>query len=526
MEQELKQVCKKVKFGQRQIKIDAKFFTESGKEVGRVLALSCKSFVTSCECLNGVANCIGIACCKLVYVTKKGEIAAISNDIEFKETIESVDISIDAFVECELKLVEATTPVVKSNEVLGQFAIDMNVYINCISNFTCNVIDDIHTKSEVVEVCRKVGVVDDMFEFGNEIDIGEDILNVFDIDYDIRINNTECGSGLIVVSGEVFACILYSSENGSLHSFKTNLSFRQEIGVTDCDSDCVVDIKANILDNLCKSIFSHKDPQRIELILPMKISGLVYRNELFENVEDCYSETSEIEMETTEITKLKCIVTDKFEKQFSEQIEFPTNDENFIIGFENASATITNSYSENDELNIEGIISATILYKEKIESAEEQVEESSEEKVIEEGEPIVEEVEFIIKSFIAEIPFATKNTHVNYNDASVWDVKVSIKDIDIVVKSRNDIVIDAILSFYEKGWSNDEMKMITNCKKVGARELSDVAIEIIVVNEKQSFWDLGKHFGVSVEKIMLQNPELIEPFTSGTQAIIYRGFSN
>ena len=485
--------------GRKQIVLDCKFQIENGKEVYKALAVSGKPILNEVNVAGGDVGFLGKVNLKLVYLTESGERECLNCIADFNESYESDEIEIGDAVAIDLKVVDVTTPSIKANEV--KVAIIIDAVISICKNIKCEQEDtkeNVYYKTQEKQIANKVCLVNDTFDLAEEFKINGDLKCVLNIDSDIIVKESYCGSGFAVVEGDVVANIVYEDESDELKMYKTTFPFKQETTLEDVNKECIVCADAKPLEYLSKCTVSQGDNCNIiKYEVPININGIVYENKTIIVNDDAYSEKYTLKNEYVKYDAIKEIVSCNLEDSVKGELPLKDGENATLLLNLFNGVEVSSSYMENEKLCVEGVVNSTIIYKD---------EQNSE------------------RSVIAEFPYICKLNKIELEKADEISVKASIVDMDITIKNGN-LELVTKLVFNVIGVQKDTLNILISASEESERPQKDCAMEVVFINEDKPLWDLGKMLGVDVGKIEKQNPTLDGFAKKGDKIVVYYGFT-
>jgi len=487
-------VCNRFALGQKQIVVDCKFNIESGKEVAKIVCVNAKPYTTASECVNSSVRFGGRVCFNIVYISEDGDLVSLNAISDYEELLEGVEVN-NGNTNINLKVVDVTTPSIKANEIKLACVIDAEAVVETCEELNgFDMPDDVFCKRDMKQHLEFKSKFDCDFNLEEEFRINDDVQNILSCDVDICVKDMYSGTNFIVINGQSLYTITYYDENNVIRVFKECRPYKQEIGVEGAVKDDYIIGNVQVLNNQTKvTINAGESYNMVTVEVSAVATGSTYENSIYEKIEDIYSIKNMVDYDKKKVKHILDINNFNIEESIREMVEFNVDYEN-ILGVNNVNIAISNSTLNGDTITIEGIISASIVYN------------------------TLEEV----NSFIAEVPFVVTNSKSEYKEVSDIEVYAFVSDYDAIARNGQ-LEFNAKLNFYVVAQKNEECEFITGMTLLGERDPINHAIEIVIASEGQTFWDIGKMLGVSMEQIALQNPNLEEPLANGTRVVVYHG---
>ena len=478
-----------------QMIVDCRFLASSGNEIGKVLSVSATPFVSNIDTYPSTVKYSGKVNFKLIYLTEDGRIISVNNMSDFDETVDVESMGDDAFAQVNFKVVDVTTPSVKTNEVKVACVMESVVSIetkNAFEGVQPN--EGVFCKKKAFDNYELCSHFKEAFELEEEIRINDDLEQVLTLDCELCVKEVFAGNGFIVVSGEVFCVVAYTSENCVFKTYKQAIDFKQEIESQDATTDSKVNVNLNLQHNLIKmSVIQEDGYNTVRVELPIMACGSVYNKVNMEVVEDVYSENELLEVETVDLNTLEQVYSVTFEDFVREIVPIGEVQGAKLLGFSGANVVVSSSYFEDDKLTVEGVVSGTAIF----------------------------DLDSQINSIIAEVPFVVSSTKSECRDLDNLEVVCGLCDFDLSLKNDSEMELSAKLGFFVTGTKHKSVKGVLAVTPTTKRSERDCSIEIVVTSKESSLWDLGKTLGVSAEQLLIQNPNLVEPIKEGEKVVVY-----
>lgn len=491
--------------GRKQVVLDCKFQIESGKEVQKVLAVCGKPILTETTVTNGNVNFLGKVNVNLIYLTESRERESLNCLIDFNEYYDNALIEVGDFVDIELKVVDVTTPSIKANEV--KVACILDAVISLSKNKTCeqaSEAEDIFYKKSLCEISRQVANFKDSFDISEEFRIEGDLKCVLSLDVNMVVKECYCGNGFAVVGGDAYASVIYEDESNEIKMFKSTFSVKQEVQVDNINKDCLVVGQMQPLDFLSKcSVAQGENCNIVKWEAPVNVSGVIYENTLIDKIDDAYSCKNNIELNKSMQQTIKNLVQENIEDSVKGEVPLKDDIDATLLGYMFSGVEVSSAFIQNDKVTIEGVVSTTILYKDNA------------------GEN--ENANANVQSVIAEFPFSLEHSKAEFDGITNVQVMPNIIDLDVGIKN-NKIELVTKLQFNVFCFAEENVEFVEAVTVTSPRKSNDCAMEIIIVQNEQTLWDLCKKLGVSSEQILEQNPNIVEPLKQNDKIVIYHTY--
>ena len=166
---------------------------------------------------------------------------------------------------------------------------------------------------------------------------------------------------------------------------------------------------------------------------------------------------------------------------------------------------VTNYSCDGAKLNVEGVISATVLCA------------VSKQNTTPDGEEVIERE---IKPISTDFAFACSFDCPCASNADNICVFCDMLDIDASLQDDK-LAVGATICIWANITQTSKTKFVTNIIEVKPREEKQCAMEILINQEEQDLWALCKNFGLCKEEVLAQNPNLEQVVQKGEKVIVY-----
>lgn len=278
------------------------------------------------------------------------------------------------------------------------------------------------------------------------------------------------------VSGEMCAAVTYLIDD-TIKCARFNVSFSEEVPFKGLNPDDGVTAKAEVK-NVRIIIGGTEGDNNIEIeaLIGVRING--YKNSDLSVAVDVFMPQKELiatkgEMKMTAFDKV-LFFDDKFTESARISETRPAVRE--ILAVTTASNTVAKVWSENSQICIEGIVGATIIYKD------------------ENG----------FNSVKAELPYSVCFA-ADVKDSSILKADGSVGEVTAKIKRDREIELSVKLCFGVEVYTEKTMTYIDSVTEGEDKPLNDSAISVYIASEGDTIWDVAKAFSASPDKILEQN---------------------
>ena len=470
----------------KQFAVDCRVNDLLDENVSKILSLDATSKVDSFDILDGEVFLKGKLNYKLLYIDNLGEIRSLNYLSDYEDTVSvSVDATDKIFVDSEVKSVASSgLDIIRLSAVVG-----VKIYKVASKSYdvVATSLPDCYYKNECIKKQDYVTTLTSPFDLEDEVLIKENILDILMLDSKVNLVDVKCLDNKIVIVGDSVVVVTYKTETG-IHNETFNIPFNEEVeGAVAESSICYTKL---YVDNT--KVVLADDDRLLKVKLCIDSRSVVFNPMEVEVATDMYSMSNNLKLtkEDVDICSFDCY------KNFSERVSVEAtlkedlNGE--VIGVICPKNKIANVIKRDDESVVEGVISASLLYKR----------------------------EGIINSLNIEAPYKVELDL----DYDVIDIDAIVQDIAGKLKNDNTIMLDIYLKFSCKCLKRMSSRVVTDLEDLGELPKKS-AISIIVIDKPKSFFDVAKLLATTPEELQMQNPNLVEPLTLGDKLYYYRKLS-
>ena len=490
-------VTKKTKLSSSDFSVECN--VSVGSDIGKILSVGVKATDDNYETLNGVLNYSGTVDLKLVFLTDLGEIGSSCHSCNFSSKFENEDIVTGQEAIISLSVIDYQIENISGDSVRIVVNINQSAVI-CeekeVDSITCND-DDVCLSNEEIEVVKLLASKKEVFDVESELNIKDNIKKILCSESQVMLKSVESGVNFVSVQGEVTTKILYLTDEDKFESFYVNESFKEEIEVEGVSRENLVEAYLKVKeDGVSTQIDESEKGQVLTVKVPVIAFVRVYQNELVSVVKDLYSLKNEISISTESFeNSIVCplmTIEEKIEGNLTLDEDAPRVDK--VLFFCGNNVNLTNTYVEDDKIHVEGIAKTNVVY--------------------------LNDETNSLNSVQVEVPFTVSEKFDNGCNGAIT-ANAIVTDVDVVVKKGRDLYYDAKVKI-NLICAHDSISAVIS--QANANDLlpeKDYAMEVLFAQKDQNAWDIAKSAHVSVEQIMLQNPELVFPLEEDASVILY-----
>ncbi len=445
-----------------------------------------------------ITGCVGV---KVLYVDVDGVFNTLSDKSTFSESITDTAITSDCRV--VVNNIQSSN-IVDYDEKYLKITCEFTGNAYCNMNLgLCTIQDDIEgviTKKTTIGAMTNVQMVDTTTSIDLDVNIQDQVAKILLCENKLSVSDVVAMDGYALISGNVVTNMFYEVDSEEVQvKFKSEtVPFKTEIEIGLCDKTCAIDIESLLDPNRSTTTTEiGTDGAKIKMTVCAQVTGFVYKEVNIEVCDDIYSVDNEIITSSANRTlyhklPITCIKTD-----VNGEVEITSDETNIdeVLGIMGTSASITQYHISDGELIIEGLLGATVLYKD----------EASD-----------------IASIYTEIPFIIKQAV--DSDSAVEYGHFAIVPLSARAKIKRGSIIDLDYEIAVCGhiYVKENREILENIKFGKAYDYGDIAFQIYVIKPNEDMWSLCKRIKTSPTELLKTNKDLTEPLKAGDKVVIYR----
>jgi len=460
----------------------------SDKPVKKVVCVNALPKIVSFEKISDTLSFSGRTSYQVVYETEEGRLASAIADVEWKETLSNIMQS-NLFI--SVKAQENTITAFSANEIAVSTLMNVEVYATTSDTISAieGVSSDYVTNQQTFEYQRVVNTINDTFNEVVEQEINSKIQDILYYTGDVYLKNVIAGIDTVTFEGSI-NLTLYAQESDRVVTLHKQIDFRQEVASLSVVPNSIIDANAYLSGLKATASVSEIDAKtNIIYAVEIGLNGVVYSKESMSIMQDAFSLKNKINLSS------ECVLKENFETEgyyvttevgglsIDKQI-----DEVLILNKAVATITDINLDSQGSILN-GGLELSFICQDENIES------------VMLEG----------IIPFSVLVP-ESLNT-------DKFDIKVKVNSFKLRGQKEVEVGYDLYINY--KRYAEEYITFISGIEEIEEREVNEDAINVYVVKENETLFDIAKALCIRPEEIITQNPGAEEGVIEGTRLVIY-----
>jgi len=490
------------RIGTTQAIIEVKLPSTNGLKVDKVLCANAKSLISNVDLNGNEVNFNGNVTMQVIYIDETGDINGLDYTAEFKdkyvnqENFNGKPIVWTNVVDVKADVVENE---IKVNVIVE---IEVDAVLTKESNVLVDVLDDsVYVQKEIIKNTYFLDDVNESFEASTDIEIKDSVQKVLSVCISPSVEKLLENDNYFSVFGnlEIDICYLTDGENQKLRSHQFSMDFNHDVAINGATMDSVIHALLNVVYPDVKITSTlDKDNATLNLIVPMNIAGYVFNKQELDVVTDVFSTENYLNTSYDSIRSLKSFenvaFAEKINGGFSIDDTQPFVDE--VLGNCCNNVIVAMSKVEDGVLVVEGVAYTTVVYFNKEYNTTNSVE--------------------------VEMPFSINHDIGDVQDSVDVQTLISIGDVVVKCRRGKDIEIVANLNIFSILYTNMEETIISSVETSGEKENDDLVLNIYIVKDGESIWDVAKNMNISPDLILEQNPEIELPIKAGDKLVIYK----
>lgn len=460
--------------------------------VSRLLSVSTDACIDKIT-VDGDITATGKLNAKIICVDNSGAITNYDYISEFEEKF-NCELSYDNATYSAKIIVLDVDSEIKNDKIILQAITEISIFANLSMSTSVLSVSDCPaiTRLNDVTYTKTVENVNKSLNIVEEYECGVNVDRVLFFDSGAVATNSKLSDSILTVSGEVISTVIYESE-GIITTKQFNIPYQEEFSVKSDNgkprlSVCVDDSKLVLLDT--------SDGNIMRLEFKLSVDGVI-ATEITESViSDVCSATNAITTECgkLELSRYKGTLCLKDKISGSAVIDGEMDGVHKIVASNIARNCITNTYSGNGVITIEGVLTANVIY----------------ENNDTELRPVQIEMPY-------SLPFDTDKV----SEANEIDANAVVEILSTKIKRDSEIEVTALISISASIFSTTSCQVIT-AMEVGEKLSGDLpAIMIYQPTKRDDLWSIAKAMLAPIDELVAQNPHLTESI-SDKKVVYYR----
>ena len=331
----------------------------------------------------------------------------------------------------------------------------------------------------------------------DEFAVKKNIKKIISLESSAIINDCETEKNMVTVTGETLSRVVYLTDDDKFEDAYVKAAFKEEVEVENTEEKMKAICKANVdLKNSVTELLESDKGTKISVKIPLRLNLYIFSEEEIDVVEDLYSTQNEIALSSESFDMTKICKSENLESKIDGSLvlsdEKPRIDKIIFNG--GNSVNVTNSYIENKELFVEGIVKTTVVY--------------------------LNDDEGTLNSVEIEIPFVSSDK-IGVEGEAVACVDAVLYDVDVSVKRGREIMFDGKVKMTARICYDEISATITSAEKGEEFIEKDCAMMYVFGKTGESLWSVAKRNKIKQEQLIAQNSDVSFPLIQDTGFILF-----
>ena len=491
-------IATKTKLGSQQVKNTVAVSTLDNAKITKVLTASAKPRIENINVGNAEVKFDGVVDYDFLVVLDNGQIVPLTQKTNFSSIFESSEVTPNTVVCINTSVLELNN--VSNVEIVYSALINFNIYTTNINTelSLATPVEDVFLKEG--EVCFNEFVGDVTYDGRVDFEVAKDskVNKVLYTCSQASLKSIIPSNDYFVATGEVCTTIVYESEDGLIRSLLKENAFSEEVEARGCNKEscvqaCILTKETIIVENGEKNVFNFD--------IPIQVNAQIFGKRNQSCIVDAYSLQNEVNLTTTSFNQDEFFTTRQLQDNILTTFSL---DENLhpidrILAVIPNNISVVNQIVKDCTLILEGIANLNLIYY-----------------------SLDEDSNDVLNSVDIEIPYSL---NFNIDDLKETDsivANVVLCDINVKNKMGRELEILANVKINYDITRPNTSAIITNLTMGDEKPQKDFALEIYLVRENQTLWDIAKELNISTTDLVNQNGELTLPLKSGEKIIAYR----
>lgn len=474
-------------------------FANLDGELDKVLAINANAQTNSAEFFEKECKFGGDVMISVTYRTEDDQINTVTTNCNFADTIknDALTVGTKGFAKTELV---GVNPVVAENNGI-KIIVTVETSLDIAENVELDSFeydDDVCIKNDEIDINTFCGMNCVDFTVETTAPAGENIKKVLLLDSNALVTNITSGDGFVSVSGIVCTQIVALTHENKFKPFQLCQDFKEEAMLENAKPDMTVNAFVKIKNDGVKVVLEEADNQmNLIVTTPAKLCVRGFVTNKMDTVEDIYSTKSELEVTKQKYQSVGFYPPKYFESKIEGNLSLGEEDPRIdkVLASSCPTLMITNSYFEDGQIVVEGIVNTNVIY--------------------------LNDDENKINSVEMEIPFkVSEKTDIETDNVKV-DCNAILTDCDCMAKRGREVYYDCKIKVYAELSYDTEVEVVTKINETRTLPQNDSAIEIYFAKTGDTVWDIAKELKVTEEQLLNQNPDLVSPLEKDEKVVLY-----
>ena len=490
-------VAKKLTLEKKEFNVECNILP--GENVQKVLATAVDASLLNYEVYNGGINFSGNIDVKVVYLCDDGQINTVNSTCPFSSKFEGENIEAGQNAVLSIKVVDYNYENANNDNLKLNITLLQSGFV--IYNKDVHAVDthnpDICCKYEEISLPKFIACGEETFNEESETLLREKIKKIVLVQSKVVTKNVDAGVNFVSVSGELAVKVLYVNENEKIESGYIYDTFKEEVEMQGVGQDCLIEARTIVRqDGVTAEIVEDEKGCKLVIKTPLCVQVCAFGRENVSVIKDLYSTENELNVTTTSFAMTNIspmeTVEGKIEGSLTLSEDSPRVDK--IIMYGGDDVVITNNYTNDGEVFVEGIARTNVVYLNDEENA--------------------------LHSIQLDIPFTISN-RTNFPEGGFLVVDAVLGDVDVSVRKGREILFDGKVKACVNQYFEETSAVISEANDGELYPEKDYSMEVVFVKGGSDLWEVAKYCKVKENQILMQNPDVVFPLADDTSLVLF-----
>lgn len=484
--------------------VEQKIEPEADVNIGKILCVNAKAYLENVEVLNLEAYYSGEVVFDAVFTDEHGNLISqtVSADLQGKIQDETLNASMYPIYKVEVVNVSINNASASSIRVNATIEITLDCLVNDVIYPYNAESDNLKTKQEMVNLFDVKTNGTSSFSVDGEFEIKGNVSKQLIKNCSACIKDVKSGTGYFSVEGELYANVCYETGEDDNKMVKTVcecIPFKEEVEVDGLLKEDKVELMVNLKPSDITMEFTSVDEAKtmvnVKALVGVKYFAL--QTSEHEITVDVYCTTNNINLVSESFSYTKNIQSVYACKDVDCELNLQEDQKRIskILFTCGESATVTNSFIEEDKLTIEGIAQTNVIYL---------------------SDDDIEEV----CSVVVENPFKLEIQEDVLESDNIF-VRTNIKECTCRAKKGKELMLDFSICIKADIYLTNNGSYVKQVEIGEEYKKNEYSLQLFFAKEGEDVWSIGKKLHISPETITSQNPTLTFPLEKPEQIVYF-----
>lgn len=417
----------------------------------------------------------------IIYLSDNGENRSISNTISFFEVVEDERIKEDGVINVKTLITNIDAKILNERKVSLTIYLILKIEIaeedeiEYIDDLENNDIKKLERRLSVKNILSRSAVLNSLKDI-IKIEDDQKIIEIFKVDIEVKNKETKMSFNKLLAKAEIEIKILYLDETNNVKCIISNFPLMTFIEIKDVNDNCLSE-----LDYIVRNVFFkiQNEGNVIEFQIDFEIKNIMYEEKNINVIEDVYSLTKVIEVESKDINLKTIGLNENSNSMIKIDEKFKIDNIQELLGYE-VKFDVNNIIQNNTYYSYEVDFILNCFYKVNNDKN--------------------------IKVSLIKIPFIY--------GSDIYDEHMEFYLNNININNNSDYI--NIYAEIESSISNEKyvnLNMITNITEKEKLEIDEYNFVVYFVKKDDTLWKIAKKFNVSLDDLIkmndIKNPDCI-----------------